>query len=111
MLLISGLLSCWYMIVGADAYIRPRVVVLRAANLKSQCLPVASIPKVRTQTIPVAVPAICLRRQRSLAAADRCHSLSSLYLPRAALASLPYAAFFGYFLGGARKYRQPQAPH
>ena len=29
---------------------------------------------------------------------DRCHSLSSLLLPQAALTSLPYAAFFGYFL-------------
>ena len=29
---------------------------------------------------------------------DRCHSLSSLLLPQAALTSLPYAVFFGYFL-------------
>ena len=29
---------------------------------------------------------------------DRCHSLRSLLLPQAALTSLPYAAFFGYFL-------------
>ena len=28
--------------------------------------------------LPVAVPGICLRRLRSLASADRCHSLGSL---------------------------------
>ena len=39
--------------------------------------------------LPVAVPGICLRRQRSLASADRCHSLGSLHPPLAALPSLP----------------------
>ena len=44
-------------------------------------------------------------------AIDRCHSLRSLYPPLAALPSLPPVAFFGYFLGETRKYRQPQARH
>ena len=40
-------------------------------------------------TIPVAVPDICLRRRCSLASVDRGHSLCSLFLPQAAVASLP----------------------
>ena len=42
--------------------------------------------------IPVAVPDICLRWQSTLSSVDRCHSLSSLSPPPAALASLPPAA-------------------
>ena len=41
---------------------------------------------------PFAVPGICLRRRRSLASADRCHSLRSLHPPPAALPSLPLRA-------------------
>ena len=48
------------------------------------------LPKSSTLlTIPVAVPDICLRRRCSLASVDRCHSLCSLFLPQAAVASLP----------------------
>ena len=47
----------------------------------------------RTQKLssfaPVAVPDICRRRLRSLASADRCHSLRSLHPHLAALPSLP----------------------
>ena len=41
---------------------------------------------------PVAVPGIFLRRRRSSENTDRCHSLGSLYLPPAALPSLPPTA-------------------
>jgi hypothetical protein len=45
------------------------------------------------KTCPVAVPDICLRRQSALASVDRCHSLTSLYPPPAALGSLPTGMF------------------
>ena len=41
--------------------------------------------------LSVAVPGICLRRRRSLAFADRGHSLGSLDPPPAAVASFPVA--------------------
>ena len=40
---------------------------------------------------PVAVPDLFLGFQKTSSAIDRCHSLSSLHLPPAALASLPTA--------------------
>ena len=53
-------------------------------------LGITILPKSSTLlTIPVAVPDICLRRRRSLASVDRCHSLRSLLPPPAALPSLP----------------------
>ena len=41
------------------------------------------------RTIPVVVPGIFLAGGAASSSADRCHSLSSLYSPPAALASLP----------------------
>ena len=51
---------------------------------------------------PVAVPAICSRRRSVSASGDRCHSLTSLHPPQAALGSLPLAV--------ARRYNSPFLP-
>ena len=42
---------------------------------------------------PVAVPDIFLVAEATSSAIDRCHSLTSLYLPPAALGSLPTGLF------------------
>ena len=42
---------------------------------------------------PVAVPGECCAGNAGLHSADRCHSLSSLHLPPAALASLPLSVY------------------
>jgi hypothetical protein len=69
------------------------------------------LPKSSTLlTIPVAVPDICLRRWRSLASVDRCHSLWSLYPPPAALPSLPNCATPG-FLGIIHDSRRKSNPY
>ena len=43
----------------------------------------------RVHLFPVAVPGIFVGFEKPFAAADRCHSLKSLYPPLAALLSLP----------------------
>jgi len=49
-----------------------------------------------TGALPVAVPGIFLADSAASSAADRGHSLSSLYPPQAAVASLPNWATPGY---------------
>jgi len=44
---------------------------------------------------PVAVPGIFVAFEKASSSADRCHSLSSLYPPPAALASLPPGSCLG----------------
>ena len=49
-------------------------------------------------SIPVAVPGIFVGDKAPSSSADRCHALSSLDLPQAALASLPNSTTSAYLI-------------
>ena len=62
-----------------------RMRKLRRISFGITTLPKSSIRR----TIPVAVPDFCSALHCFAAKIDRCHSLASLFLPQAALASFP----------------------
>ena len=77
-------------------------------NLNPMSLPIPPHPHIlityiiahwnlNPMSLPVAVPGSCCVWQANLHLADRCHSLSSLYPPPAALASLPNSTIPAYF--------------
>ena len=62
----------------------------RTRRVQRTSLGITILPRSSTRrTIPVAVPGIFVGGRAPASSADRCHSLSSLYPPPAALASLP----------------------
>ena len=62
------------------------------------------LPKSSTLlTIPVAVPDIFVGFEKPSSSVDRCHSLCSLFLPQAAVASLPSSFHISFSFSAAHK--------
>ena len=76
-----------------------RIRRVRRISLGMTILPRSSTRR----TIPVAVPGIFVGGGAPASSADRCHSLSSLYPPPAALASLPSCFHISFSFSAADK--------